>query len=52
MLMVVGYPVEDVTVPDIERKPFEEIASIFWMPGGLSPKSRALNKPKARLSKC
>jgi nitroreductase len=29
MLMVVGYPVEDVTVPDIERKPFEEIASIF-----------------------
>lgn len=29
MLMVVGYPVDDVTVPNIERKPFEEIASLF-----------------------
>lgn len=29
MLMVAGYPVEDVTVPDIERKSFEEISSFF-----------------------
>jgi nitroreductase len=29
MLMVVGYPEDDVTVPDIERKPFDEIASVF-----------------------
>ncbi len=29
MLMVTGYPAEDVTVPDIERKPFDEVASIF-----------------------
>lgn len=29
MLMVVGYPVDDVTVPDIERKPFDEISSLF-----------------------
>lgn len=29
MLMVAGYPVDDVTVPDIERKPFDEIASLF-----------------------
>ncbi len=29
MLIVAGYPVDDVTVPDIERKPFDEIASIF-----------------------
>jgi iodotyrosine deiodinase len=29
MLIVVGYPSEGVTVPDIERKPFAEIASIF-----------------------
>ena len=29
MLIVVGYPIEGVTVPDIERKPFSEIASIF-----------------------
>ncbi|MBL4672652.1 MAG: nitroreductase family protein [Arenicella sp.] len=29
MLIVAGYPSEDVTVPDIERKPFDEIASIF-----------------------
>lgn len=29
MLMVAGYPAEEVTVPDIERKPFNEIASLF-----------------------
>jgi len=29
MLIVAGYPVDDVTVPDIERKPFDEISSIF-----------------------
>ncbi len=29
MLIVAGYPTEGVTVPDIERKPFDEIASIF-----------------------
>lgn len=29
MLIVTGYPVAGVTVPDIERKPFDEIASIF-----------------------
>ena len=29
MLIVAGYPIDDVTVPDIERKPFDEIASIF-----------------------
>ncbi len=29
MLIVAGYPADGVTVPDIERKPFEEIASIF-----------------------
>lgn len=29
MLMVAGYPAEDVRVPDISRKSFEEVASIF-----------------------
>ncbi len=29
MLIVVGYPTQGVTVPDIERKPFDQIASIF-----------------------
>jgi iodotyrosine deiodinase len=29
MLIVAGYPTEGVTVPDIERKPFDQIASIF-----------------------
>ena len=29
MLIVAGYPEQGVTVPDIERKPFDEIASIF-----------------------
>jgi len=29
MLMVTGYPADDVSVPDISRKPFDEIASIF-----------------------
>ncbi len=29
MLIVAGYPSEDVTVPDINRKTFEEIASFF-----------------------
>jgi len=29
MLIVAGYPSEGVTVPDIERKPFDEIVSIF-----------------------
>lgn len=29
MLMVAGYPAEDVTVPDIERKPFDQISSLF-----------------------
>jgi len=29
MLIVAGYPSEGVTVPDIQRKRFEEIASIF-----------------------
>ena len=29
MLIVAGYPVEDVTVPDIERKSFDEIATFF-----------------------
>lgn len=29
MLIVAGYPTEGVTVPDIERKPFDEIASFF-----------------------
>jgi len=29
MLIVAGYPSEGVTVPDIKRKPFDEIASIF-----------------------
>ena len=29
MLIVAGYPSDDVTVPDIERKPFDQIASIF-----------------------
>jgi len=29
MLIVAGYPTDDVTVPNIERKPFEDIASIF-----------------------
>lgn len=29
MLLVAGYPVEDVSVPDISRKPFHEIASII-----------------------
>ncbi len=29
MLIVAGYPVDDVTVPDIERKSFDQIASIF-----------------------
>lgn len=29
MLIVTGYPAEGVTVPDIERKPYGEIASIF-----------------------
>jgi nitroreductase len=29
MLIVVGYPSEDATVPDIQRKPFEQICSIF-----------------------
>lgn len=29
MLIVAGYPTEGVTVPDIERKPFDEISSIF-----------------------
>lgn len=29
MLIVAGYPIDDVTVPDIERKSFDQIASIF-----------------------
>ena len=29
MLIVAGYPADQVTVPDIERKSFDEIASIF-----------------------
>lgn len=29
MLLVVGYPVDKATVPDIERKPFTDIASVF-----------------------
>lgn len=29
MLIVAGYPSEDVTVPDIERKPLKEISSFF-----------------------
>lgn len=29
MLMVTGYPADDVTVPDIERKAFDDVASIF-----------------------
>lgn len=29
MLMVTGYPAEDVTVPDIERKPFDQISTLF-----------------------
>lgn len=29
MLIVVGYPVANVTVPDIARKPFSEISSLF-----------------------
>ena len=29
MLLVAGYPADDVTVPDIERKSFDEIASFF-----------------------
>ena len=29
MLIVAGYPVEGVTVPDISRKPFTEIATVF-----------------------
>jgi len=29
MLMVAGYPADDVSVPDISRKPFREIASTF-----------------------
>ncbi|MFT6098174.1 MAG: nitroreductase [Arenicella sp.] len=29
MLIVAGYPSDGLTVPDIERKPFDEIASIF-----------------------
>ncbi|MGK0373946.1 MAG: nitroreductase [Arenicella sp.] len=29
MLIVAGYPTEGVTVPEIERKPFDQIASIF-----------------------
>jgi len=29
MLIVAGYPTQGVTVPDIERKPFDQIASIF-----------------------
>lgn len=30
MLIVVGHPAKDATVPDLERKPFEEIASRFY----------------------
>jgi len=29
ILMVTGYPAKDVTVPDISRKPFEEVTSVF-----------------------
>lgn len=29
MLIVAGYPSDDVTVPDIERKSFEEVSSFF-----------------------
>ena len=29
MLIVVGHPVKDVTVPDIKRKPFNQIATVF-----------------------
>lgn len=29
MLMVTGYPADDAKVPDISRKPFDEVASIF-----------------------
>jgi len=29
MLIVAGYPTEGCTVPDIERKPFDEIATFF-----------------------
>ena len=29
VLIVVGHPIDDVTVPDIERKPFDEVASSF-----------------------
>lgn len=29
MLMVAGYPADDVRVPDIERKPLDETSSIF-----------------------
>jgi len=29
MLMVTGYPADKATVPDIHRKPFEEVASFF-----------------------
>lgn len=30
MLIVVGHPADKATVPDLERKPFEEIASRFY----------------------
>ncbi len=29
MLIVTGYPTKNVTVPDIERKPFQEISTFF-----------------------
>jgi iodotyrosine deiodinase len=30
MLIVTGHPAQDATVPDITRKPFEKIASLFY----------------------
>jgi iodotyrosine deiodinase len=30
MLIVTGHPAQDATVPDITRKPFDEIASLFY----------------------
>ena len=29
MILVVGYPAEDATVPDISKKPLEEIATFI-----------------------
>lgn len=30
MLIVAGHPADDATVPDLERKPFDEVASLFY----------------------